>query len=130
MALALLSVVVFCALGVTTAAGEVLLVPVRVGTTIAPVAVLLAVLGNVALPVLARRAVDTVLAAVAPMVAWVVTVVLLSQTRPEGDLLLPAISPLIQVTYALLGGGAIAALVGVTYADRRSVPPVRPSRNR
>ena len=119
--LAVLSVALFCALGVLTAVIEVLLVPLRMGGTIFPVTVLLAVVGNAVLPVLSRAVVDVPAAAVSPVALWVVTVVLLSQSRPEGDLLLPAIDPLIQVTYVLLGAGAVGALAGVRYAAR---PPV------
>lgn len=116
--LAVLSVVLFAALGVLTAALEVVLVPLRAGTTILPLTVVLAALSNIVLPVLSRRAVDATAAAVAPFAAWIVTVVVLSQSRPEGDVLLPAISPLLAVTYALLAVGAVCGIATVVRLQR------------
>lgn len=116
--LAVLGVVLFAVLGVMAAALEVVLVPLRVGTTILPLTVALAALSNIALPVLSRRAVDATVAAVAPLAAWIITVVVLSQSRPEGDVLLPAISPLIAVTYALLAVGALCGIATVVRLER------------
>ena len=120
--LAVLSVVVFTAVAVLGAAVEVTLVPVRVGTTVVPVSVALAVLGNIVVPVLSRRAVPRTAAAALPAMAWVATVLVLSQARPEGDVLLPGSpSALVYVTYALLGLGIVAAMVTVVRGQARAV---------
>lgn len=120
--LAVLSVVVFTAVAALSAAIEVTLVPVRFGTTIVPVSVTLAVVGNIAVPVLSRRAVPRTAAAVLPALAWVATVIALSQARPEGDVLLPGSpSSLVYVTYALLGLGIMAAMVTVVRGQARAV---------
>jgi hypothetical protein len=111
--LAVLSVVLFMAIAVLSAVIEVVLVPVRVGTTVVPVSVALAVLGNFCVPVLSRRAVPNTISAVLPALAWVATVLFLSQARPEGDVLLVGSYPLAYVTYALLGVGIVTAMVAV-----------------
>jgi Family of unknown function (DUF6113) len=119
--LAVLSVLVFTAVSVLSAVIEVELVPVRVGSTVVPVSVALAVLGNICVPVLSRRAVPTTLAAVLPAVAWVATVLVLSQARPEGDVLLVGSAPLVYVTYALLGVGIVTAMVTVVRGQSRAL---------
>ena len=96
------------------------LVPVRVGTTVVPVSVALAVLGNVCVPVLSRRAVPATVAAVLPALAWVATVLFLSQARPEGDVLLVGSTPLVYVTYALLGVGIVTLMVTVVRGQTRA----------
>lgn len=108
--LAVVSVVVFTAVSVLCAVIEVTLVPLRHGSTVVPLTVPLAVLSNIAVPTLSRRAVPLTVAALLPAVAWVLTVILLSQARPEGDLLLIGTAPLVDVTYALLGLGLISGL--------------------
>ena len=118
--LAVLGVVLFMAIAVLSAVIEVVLVPVRIGTTVVPVSVALAVLGNICVPVLSRRAVPTTLAAALPAVAWVVTVLGLSQARPEGDVLLVGTAPLVYVTYALLGVGIVTAMVTVVRGQGRT----------
>lgn len=124
--LAVLSVLLFAAVSALGAAIEVLLVPLRAGTTIVPVTVALAGLTNVVVPLLSRRAVAATVAATLPVAAWLGAVVVLSQSRPEGDLLLPAIHPLSEVTYALLGAGALCGLATVVFTARPR--PVRPAR--
>jgi Family of unknown function (DUF6113) len=118
--LAVLSVLLFTAVAVLSAAIEVLLVPLRMGTTVIPVSVVLAVVGNTLVPVLSRRAVPRTAAAVVPALAWVATVLVLSQSRPEGDVLLLGSAPLVYVTYALLGVGIVAAMVTVVRGEGRA----------
>ena len=118
--LAVLSVLLFTAIAVLSAVIEVVLVPVRVGTTVVPVSVALAVLGNVCVPVLSRRAVPATVAAVLPALAWVATVLFLSQARPEGDVLLVGSTPLVYVTYALLGVGILTLMVTVVRGQTRA----------
>jgi hypothetical protein len=119
--LAVVSVLVFTAVSVLTAVIEVELVPVRIGTTVVPVSVALAVLSNAGVPVLSRRAVPNTAAAVLPALAWVATVLFLSQARPEGDVLLVGSSPLVYVTYALLGVGIVTAMVVVVRGQARAL---------
>lgn len=120
--MAVLSLVVFTAVAVLSAAIEVTLVPVRTGTTVVPVSVVLAIASNICVPVLSRRAVPSTAAAVLPALAWVATVIVLSQARPEGDVLLPGSpSSLAYVTYALLGLGILAAMVTVVRGQARAV---------
>jgi hypothetical protein len=92
---------------------EVLLVPLYVGSVILPVAVLFAVVGNVALPRLARVLVPRTLAAGAPFGAWLLVVVLFGVvTRPEGDVILPGSPSSVEfVTYGVLLGGTLAGTV-------------------
>jgi hypothetical protein len=124
--LAVVSVSLFTVVAVLGAAIEVLLVPLRLGSTIVPVSVALAALGIVIVPVLSRRAVPATAAALLPAVAWVATVIALSQARPEGDvLLLGAPSALAYVTYALLGVGIVTAMVTVLRGQARGVERVR-----
>ena len=126
---AVLSVVLFTAVSMLCALIEVTLVPLRHGTTVVPVTVLLAIVSNIAVPTLSRRAVPLTVAALFPAVAWVLTVILLSQARPEGDLLLIGTAPLVDVTYALLGLGLASGLATVIrgqhagLAQRRYPPP-------
>ncbi len=119
-ALAVLSVVVFTAVAILSAAVEVVLVPIRVGTVVVPVSVALAVLGNICVPVLSRRAVPITVAAVVPALAWVITVLFLSQARPEGDVLLVGSTPLAYVTYALFGAGIVTLMVTVVRGQARA----------
>jgi hypothetical protein len=97
---------------------EVLLVPLYVGSVILPVAVLFAVVGNVALPRLARVLVPRTLAAGAPFGAWLLVVVLFGVvTRPEGDVILPGSPSSVEfVTYGVLLGGTLAGTVTLVMA--------------
>lgn len=108
---AALGVLLFVLIAVLAATITVLLVPLRVGTTIAPLSVLLAALTNVMLPVLARRVVDNLLAAIAPVAAWLITVFVLAQGRPERDVLLVGSGTLALVFYAMFGAGVVAAML-------------------
>ena len=68
---------------------EVVLTPLYVGRWLFPVTLLLAIVTNVALPLLARQFIDATVAATIPVVLWLLTVLVLSLPRPEGDVLLP-----------------------------------------
>lgn len=108
---------VFALAGVLAASYEVLLVPTRWGSTLVPVAPVLAVLGNIALPAIARGLTDTVRSALPPVLGWLVGFFVLSMARPEGDVLLPA-GPTTWVVYALLAGGAVAGVGTLVAASR------------
>ncbi|HKC29603.1 MAG TPA: hypothetical protein VKB75_16430 [Jatrophihabitans sp.] len=96
---------------------EALLVPVYVGATIVPLAVLLAVVSNVALPRLARALVPRTAAAVAPFVAWLIVMIGFGAIgRPEGDVILPgAPGGVAAVTYGLLIVGTLAGTATVVW---------------
>jgi hypothetical protein len=112
-----LGYLVFAVAGVLTAAIEVLLVPSRIGQTLVPIAPLLAVLSNIALPAISRGLTDTVLSAVPPVAGWLVTTFVLASATPEGDVLLPA-GDTSYVSYSLLGFGTLAGLVTLWRASR------------
>ncbi len=124
--LAALSIVVFTAVSVLSAVIEVTLVPLRHGTTVVPITVVLAAIGNCAIPTLSRRAVPVAGAAIAPAVAWVLTVIVLSSARPEGDVLLVGTKPLEYVTYGLLGAGILSAMVTVVRGQTRALGSAAP----
>lgn len=120
-AAALGAALLYALVAVLAAVIEVLLVPVRIGTTVVPVTVALAALTMAALPALAGIATGRTLGAAVPAAAWVISVVMLSQARPEGDVLLVGSAPLVYVTYAMLGLGAVSGIAGVMTFDRRRI---------
>jgi hypothetical protein len=103
--------------GALTALLEALLVPLYLGSVILPVAVVLALAGNIALPWLARSLVPTTAAALAPFGAWLIVMVGFGVLqRPEGDVILPASPTAVAVvTYAALLGGALVATITVVW---------------
>ena len=112
-----LGYLLFAAAGALSAVIEVLLVPSRIGQTLIPLAPVLAVLSNVALPALSRGLTDTMLSAVPPVAGWLVTTFVLSSATPEGDVLLPA-GDTAYISYSLLGFGTLAGLLTVWRANR------------
>jgi hypothetical protein len=111
-----LGIAIFAACGFLMGAIELTLIPYYIGSVLFPVTVLLAVVGNVALPWLAHRMVATGLAALVPFATWavlVLAVVLLP--RPEGDVILPG-APLGQelTGFGMLLGGLGAGVITVT----------------
>lgn len=116
-----LSVAVLVACAALSGLLEAMLVPVRAGTVIVPVSVVLAVLTNVGLPMLAWWSARAMVAAVLPFAGWVLVVLLLSQSRPEGDVLLPGgKTGLTYVSYGLMLGGFIAGIGTVGWLSSRS----------
>ncbi|MDQ6937269.1 MAG: hypothetical protein M3140_06105 [Actinomycetota bacterium] len=115
-------VALYCLVAASAAVYAVLLVPLRVGTVLAPVSVVLGVVTNVALPVLTGRLADHAAAAAAPVGAWFLTVVLLAGSRPEGDVLLPGSGSLVYVFYALVGFGLLAGVLTVGGMENRRRP--------
>ncbi|MDQ1739921.1 MAG: hypothetical protein QOE53_1573 [Pseudonocardiales bacterium] len=112
-----LGYLLFAVAGAMTAVIEVLLVPSRIGQTLIPLAPVLAVLSNVALPAISRGLTDTMLSAVPPVAGWVVTTFLLASATPEGDVLLPA-GDTAYVSYSLLGFGTLAGMLTLWRASR------------
>ena len=107
-----------------------LLVPLYIGSTIFPIAIVVALASNLVLPRLAHALVPSTAAAIAPFAAWVVVVIGFGAiSRPEGDVILPGAPAEVEfVTYAMLLGGALAGTATVVWlspppAKRR--PPTR-----
>jgi len=107
-----LIVVVACAAAVLAGILEVLLVPLRSGTVLVPIAVAMSLAGNVVFPRVARAAYETAAATVAPILCWLITVVVLAMTpRPEGDVLVRGGNGEQWVFYGVLFGGVVAGCV-------------------
>jgi hypothetical protein len=110
-------VVLIAACGALAAVLESLLVPLFVGSVIAPVAVVLALASNVVLPRLADTLVQSAPARLAPFLTWLVVMVGFGVlARPEGDVILPGSpSNVVWVTYAVLLGGALVGTVTMVW---------------
>lgn len=112
-----LGYLIFALAGAMSAVIEVLLVPSRIGQTLVPLAPLLAVISNIALPALSRGLTDTMASAMPPVLGWLVTTFVLAGARPEGDVLLPA-GDAAYISYSLLGFGLLAGVITVWRANR------------
>ena len=105
---------------------QVFLVPLRWGTELLGLSVVLAIVGNIALVWLARRGLDSAKAAVIVLGCWFVPVAGLAMVpRPEGDVLIPG-GGTEQWVYAMtLLGGIVAGIVTLMVLDsgvrRRSI---------
>ena len=123
----IVGLVELAACAIASALVETMLVPLRWGTVIVPLSVLLAVVSNVALPVLAWRLRAIAVFAVVPVVVWLMTTLYLSQSRPEGDVLLPGGRTGVKyVAYGYLLAGFAAGLLSVlALAGRFSRPGAR-----
>lgn len=118
--LALAGIVLVCAAAVLAAALELFLVPLRDGSTLAPVSVLFAAVSNIVLPRLGRSFADRTGAMVAPFLAWLVPMVLLALTaRPEGDVIIPGGGGEQWVYYLALLAGGVAGMVTVATSGAR-----------
>jgi hypothetical protein len=104
---------------------ESLLIPLYVGSVLVPLAPVLAVVGNIVLPSLGRRAVDRTAGAVVPFVGWLITVIALSGiARPEGDVIYPGGGgwlPWVSYGVILGGGSAGVATIVLTTPGRERV---------
>jgi hypothetical protein len=119
---------IYAIAGVLCASYEVLLVPTRWGSTLLPIAPVLAIASNVALPRFSRQLTGTVRSALPPVVGWLLAAFVLASTRPEGDVLLPA-GDTAWVSYGVLFGGALAGLLTLAFAGRGRLllrPPTNP----
>ena len=107
-----------CAAGLAVL--EVLLVPLRSGSTLVPISIGLAVGGNVALVRLSRRMTGVQTAGIVPVAVWLVIVIGLAMTpRGEGDGLVSGGGGEQYVFYGLLFAGVItAAIAAVTFGGR------------
>ncbi|HEV7204581.1 MAG TPA: hypothetical protein VGN18_08200 [Jatrophihabitans sp.] len=117
-------VVLLCLCAVLAAVLEALLVPLYAGSVVVPIAVVAALVTNVAFPRMARVLVPSTIAAALPLVAWLVVIVVFGVvTRPEGDVILPGGSGAVHwVSYGVMLGGALAGTITVVV----STPPPAP----
>lgn len=102
---------------------ELFLVPLRVGVVLVPIAVVLAIAGNIVLPLLSYSMVRRTFGAVAPLLGWLVVVLIVALLpRPEGDVVLPGGGYLQWVSYGVLLGGAIAGTVTIVMVGTPALP--------
>jgi hypothetical protein len=112
--LAAFGVAVYCLIAIISAAIEVLLIPLYIGSVIFPVTVLIALVVNFGLPRLVRIMVDWRFAIALPIVCWVVTLIVLNLVNVNsGTVLVPGYGKDQYVGLALFFGGALAGFVGV-----------------
>lgn len=122
-----LGVALLCGCAVLAALLALFLVPVYAGSVIVPVAVLVALATNIALPRLARTLVETTAATVLPFACWLLTVIVVGvMPRPEGDVVLPGGGGEEWVAYGVLLGGALAGTVTVALSGGRRPPRPEP----
>jgi hypothetical protein len=126
-----LGVALLCLCAALAGLLELLLVPLYAGSALVPVAVLLAIASNIALPRMSRALIDRTGAAVLPFLSWLVVIgVIALVPRPEGDVILPAGSVGVQlVGYGVLLGGSMAGTITVVLSGAtRSMgrPPAPP----
>jgi hypothetical protein len=122
-------VVVLCGVGFLSALFDVFLVPLYAGKVLVPLAVVLAVVGNVLLPRLSRALVPATWAAAAPVAVWVVLAFVLGFTaRPEGDVLLPGGGYVQWVGLGMVFGGVLAGIGTVVTSMPPPAPRARPAR--
>jgi hypothetical protein len=117
MTTALILVAVACA--AMLALFACLLVPFRVGGHLVPIAILLAVLTTAGIPQALIGARVPVLGAAAPLAAWLVVVTAMSYAKPEGDVVLPGNGGEGAISYAVMGGGALAGIVSLGWRALR-----------
>jgi hypothetical protein len=117
-------VVLICACAALAALVEALLVPLYAGKVIVPIAVVLAIGGNFALPRMARTLVASTAATLAPLLVWLAVVLLLLYGRPEGDVAFPGQpAGVAWVFYGTLFGGALSGVAAI--ATSVPAPPGR-----
>ena len=116
-ALRILAVVVGTAAAVLVALAGGFLVPLRIGSTAAPICLLVAVLGNVAALRYTYRVSGWKAAMTAPALAWLITTMPLTIRRDEGDLIITGTA----TGFALLVLGSLA-LAGTAYVGIISGP--------
>lgn len=116
---------------------EALLVPLYAGSVVVPIAVLLAVVGNIALPRMARVFVPTTAAALLPLGLWLAVMLLFLLGRPEGDVAFPSAPTGAEWTfYGVLFGGVVAGIFAVVTGQAppatrtRGAPGPRPQSQR
>jgi hypothetical protein len=120
------AIVCYTLVGGLSALFEVLLVPLYVGGTIFPLAVLIALVGNIMLPRLLRGVVNSALIAALPIMLWVIVVLVLGFTpMPAGDVLLPGYGKGQYVGEGVLLVGLFAGVLSVFIDNGRRRPRIR-----
>jgi hypothetical protein len=118
-------VALFTVCAILVALVELFLVPLRDGVVLVPIAVVLAIVGNVVLPRMSYSLVRRTSGAVAPVLGWLLVVLVVALLpRPEGDVVLPGGGYVQWVSYGVLLGGAIAGTVTIVMVGT----PVRAGR--
>ncbi|MDQ2796819.1 MAG: hypothetical protein M3Y06_06605 [Actinomycetota bacterium] len=126
--IAWLGVAVVVGVGVLAGVLECELVPLYVGGTVFPIAVVGALVSNIVLPRMARSLVPTTVAAVLPFLGWLAVIIVFGAgSRPEGDVILPGGGALAYVSYGVMLGGALAGMVSIVTS---APPPALSSKRR
>lgn len=117
------AVVLFTLLGAMSAMLEILLVPLYIGSVIFPVTLVIALIGNLALPRALRFIVGSTGLGALPFVAWAI-VILIVGFYPDamGDVLLPGYGDGQYVGGALLVVGLTAGAFSLYTTPRRPRP--------
>jgi hypothetical protein len=115
--LLVLGLVLFAVAGALAGLIEVMLIPLRHGTALIPVAPVLTVATGVLLPLLGRRLTDSTAGAAPPAFGQLLTIWLLGTGRPEGDVLMPAGSTS-WVSYGVLVLGTLVPLAVLGLGSR------------
>jgi hypothetical protein len=116
-----LALILVCASAVLSGLLDILFVPLYLGSTPLPIAVLAAVAGNVLLPTLAVRAVGRAGAGLAALACWFLPVVVLSMyLRPEGDVIVLAQHSQEYTFYGVLLAGVVAGVATIVLLGRRA----------
>ncbi|MDQ6650855.1 MAG: DUF6113 family protein [Actinomycetota bacterium] len=114
--------VVLAALGALAGLVGAFLIPLHVGRTVAPVSIVIAVVGNVALALLGARATGSRAGAAVPWVSWLFVAIVLSSAGRGGDIVVTGDV----VGYGYLLGGALGG--GLALVLVRPKPPTRAQR--
>ncbi len=120
--------VLLCASAVLCGLLNVLLIPLYLGSVLVPVAVVVAVAVNVALPTWGFALISATAGAVAPFVCWLVPVLGLAMVpRPEGDVVVLGGGGQQYVFYGVLLLGCVAGFGSIVRAtgSTRPAPPAR-----
>jgi len=113
-----LAVIVVTACAGMLAFWTALLVPLRLGTVLVPVSIVLAIATTAAAPIALRYAGLPLAARMPPLIVWFIVIVALGAGRPEGDRPLPA-GDLAWVSYGVMLGGAVAGAIALLRPERR-----------
>jgi hypothetical protein len=112
-----LGLILYGVVGALSAVYEILLIPFRVGGTLVPIAVVLAIASNIVLPRLSRNLTGgTVIGSLPPVILWVVATAVLQSSQPEGDVLVPGGGNVQWVSYGVMLGGLFAGLLSALLA--------------
>lgn len=118
-----LGVAVLCGCAALAALLTLFLVPIYAGSVVIPVAVVLALASNIALPRLARSLVSSTAGATLPFATWMLVVLVVGvMARPEGDVVLPGGGAVQWVAYGVLLGGFAAGMVTISITGTKRRP--------